>query len=167
MPIVVSFFDVCHFCQSFWLLLGVVNIIISERSDFDWSCCQNFLILNCCHRFLILVIFSSDCWTVGVIVGSFWLLSDRKILTTIRKFWEHLTTTSTIKTIDEQLQQSENSDNNRIAMSSYDNNQKILTTINKQKNLSAVIRRFWQQYTIIKKLRQVPRIVSTHPQHLP
>ena len=56
-------------------------------------------------------------------------------------------------------------------MTSYDNNQKILTTINNQKNVSAVIRRFWQQYTIIKKLRQVPRmcqhILNIYPKPKP
>ena len=55
----------------------IAEMLISECSDFDWSWCQNCMILNCYQHFLFFaIVFNIFFLTVGVIVGSFWLLSE-------------------------------------------------------------------------------------------
>ena len=48
----------------------IAGVLISECSDFDWSCWQQFPIPNCYQHFLIVVTFLA----AGVNVRSIWLL---------------------------------------------------------------------------------------------
>ena len=79
--LVMSFPDICtvvitlsefiDFFPKLWKFL-IPGVLISECSDFDSSCWQNFLIPNCYQHVLILVTFLA----AGVYVRSFWLLSE-------------------------------------------------------------------------------------------
>ena len=65
-----EFIDFCFFPKLLKFLIP--GVLISECSDFDWSCWQDFLIPNCYQHVLILVTFLA----AGVNVRSFWLLSE-------------------------------------------------------------------------------------------
>ena len=68
--VVVKWSEFIVFFFSKLLKFLIAGVLISECSDFDWSCWQQFPIPNCYQHFLILVTFLA----AGVNVRSIWLL---------------------------------------------------------------------------------------------